>query len=279
MATETKQVTRECTFRLSEHEIVGLAKKAADVRLARAAIQVEFARTKSAFKGRIEEKENELSTILQTISEGKEKRVVSVTDVYDFNEGVVDRVLRDAGDGVVAGIDFDKHVVIAEQVADGAGGLVTQLVVETFHVSSDDPIESRVMSVEERQVSLPFKPKAQGDLPLGEPAASPTAQTDASLGEAFLKGQEVEPWRTELPDPTTEGQEVYVTGEPDRPTMVRHLAATWRLEAGEGRRFVATSRDVFGAATLVWISDEPEAATAGIPAGVMVDDTDAPPAE
>ncbi len=211
MATETKNVTREVTFKLTETEIVERAKKAADLRLARAAIQVEFARVKSSYKGRIEEKENELSAILEIISEGKEKRVVNVTDVYDFGDGVV----------------------------------------ETFHVSSNDPIESRVMSNEERQQGLPLKPRAaQGELSLTEPSASPTALTNESR-------EDVEPWRVDLPAPLTEGQELYVAGEADRPTIVRHLAATWRIEAGEARTFVARTQEVFGSPTLCWISSDP----------------------
>ncbi len=212
-ASEQRRVTREVTFRLTDKETIAKAHKAADLRLARASILEEFARVKSTYKGRLEEKENELSTVLACIKDGSEKRVADVVDVFDFEQA---------------------------------------LVITLF---SGEEVETRVMTAEERQLGFKFKTnyKDQAQLPLADKTAtaSPTALTDA----------QAEPWRVELPDPKEHPSgEVFVTGEPDRPTVVRFLAASWRIEAGESAMFRLRDEDVFGKTIKTWIREGAQAA-------------------
>jgi hypothetical protein len=188
--------------------MIAKAIKAADLRLARASILEEFARVKSTYKGRLEEKENELSMALATIKDRQEKRVADVVDVFDFEQALVITL-------------FGGHEV-----------------------------ETRVMTPEERQLGFKFKTndKDQGSLPLADktPSASPTALTEG----------EIEPWRVELPPPeASPNGEVFVTGEPNRPTIVKFLAATWRIEAGESAMFRLRDEDVFGKTIKTWIRE------------------------
>ncbi len=196
-ASEQRRVTREVTFRLTDEELIAKARKAADLRLARASILEEFARVKSTYKGRLEEKENELSMALAVIKDGKEKRVADVVDMFDFEQA---------------------------------------LVVTLF---GGEEVETRVMTPEERQLGFKFKTndkeQAQGVLPLDS---------------------EREPWRVELPSPEAHPSgEVFVTGEPDRATIVKFLAATWRIDAGESAMFRLRDEEVFGKTIKTWIRD------------------------
>ncbi len=213
-ASEQRRVTREVTFRLTDKETIAKAHKAADLRLARASILEEFARVKSTYKGRLEEKENELSTVLACIKDGSEKRVADVVDVFDFEQA---------------------------------------LVVTLF---GGEEVETRVMTAEERQRGFKFKTndKDQAQLPLADKtaSASPTALTGADTAE---------PWRVELPNPEDcPSGEVFVTGEPDRSTVVRFLAASWRIEAGESAMFRLREEDVFGKTIKTWIREGAAAA-------------------
>ena len=223
-AVERRKATREVTFRLTDEELLEKGRKAADLRLARTAIQEEFLRVKSTFKGRLEEKENELSTTLALIREGVEKRVADVIDVFRFDDAVVETYLHDR--------DVDS--------------------------TTAEPIETRQMTADERQMGFKFKKhdKNQPELPL--PATEP-AKSPATMGDP-------EPWRTDLPMPEHDGQEAYVTGEPDRPTMVRYLALTWRLEAGEGALFKVKTEEIFGNPALVWVKDMGSAPAVTAPA-------------
>lgn len=93
--TEKKKAVREVLFQLDDTELVKRAREAADLRLAGASIEEEFSRVKSTYKGRIEEKKNQISSLLDVIKNGEEKRVVEVLDVYDYEHAVVEAFYDD----------------------------------------------------------------------------------------------------------------------------------------------------------------------------------------
>ncbi len=205
-ASEQRRVTREVTFRLTDQEMIDKALKAADLRLARASILEEFARVKSTYKGRLEEKENELSTALSIIRDRQEKRVADVVDIFDFEQA---------------------------------------LVITTF---GGQEVETRVMTPTERQLGFKFKTNDKGEqveLPLEDKApVSPMRLGDPEPAIVLLPDPEVDfdPERTEM----------YVTGQPDRPTHVKHLAFTWRVEAGEGAMFRLGEQEIYGKMIRTW---------------------------
>lgn len=99
-------------------------------------------------------------------------------------------------------------------------------------------IDRRAMTVEERQLSLGFKgTPAQASLDLDKP--SPVELDNVET--------------VKLHDPITVEQDpVFVTGSPEKPTIVVHGAKQWRLEPGEAATFKVVTEEIFGKDTLVY---------------------------
>ncbi len=85
-----KPATREITIEITGPQKVEMAEKAGELRSQKAMIQEEFARTKSAFKGRIEAKESEISKLLEAIHSGSYTKEAEVVEVFDFETGQVE---------------------------------------------------------------------------------------------------------------------------------------------------------------------------------------------
>lgn len=85
-----KPATREITIVITGPQKVEMAEKAGELRSQKAMIQEEFARTKSAFKGRIEAKESEISKLLEAIHSGSFTKEAEVVEIFDFESGQVE---------------------------------------------------------------------------------------------------------------------------------------------------------------------------------------------
>jgi hypothetical protein len=131
---EKRKAIREIEFELSQGELVRRAQEAADLRLAAVSIEEEFGRIKSTYKGRIEEKKNQLSQLLDVVRAGSERRVVEVIDLFDYEHAVVEAYYEDK---VV-----ERRVMTAEE---------RQLGLGFEHVRPTKKTEA-----------------AQGELPLGD---------------------------------------------------------------------------------------------------------------
>jgi len=110
---------------------------------------------------------------------------------------------------------------------------------EVFVEHQGQVVETREMTYEEKQNGLRMK---QPELP-GIPATSKPVPPGIANPE---------PWEVTLPDPATATGPVHVPGESDRPTIVKHLAITWRQEAGEAATYEVTTEDAFGTPVLTW---------------------------
>lgn len=200
-----KPVTKEITIQISDEQIVTMAKKVGELSTDKALIQAEAQRSKSAFKGKIEEKDGEIARLLKAINEGSTTEKMEVVEVFDFEAGQIE-------------VEHDGNV-----------------------------ISVRNMTGEERQMGLklaPSDPADQGELPLAEVHQLPRAPT--LLGEP-------EPFVTTLPPPDEcPAGEVFITGEPDRATMVRYMAIQWKLEIGESAMFRLVDDDAFGTPIKTW---------------------------
>lgn len=201
MQAETKRSIREVTVQLDDLEIVTLAKKAGEVRTKKSALESEFGRVKNAYKGRIEELESEITKILTAVQEGQETRTAEVEETYNFHTNSV--IMCDSKTGRI--------------------------------------LDTRAMTVEERQMSLGFKGPAQGSLGLSLDTPTP-APVELNAVETVT-----------LPDPTSKEQEpIFVPGSPDKATIVLHGAKSWRLEPGEAASFRVAEEEIFGNPTLVY---------------------------
>lgn len=92
---ERKQITKEVTVTLTDEELLECGRKAAGLRTERLKIEQEFQRVKATFKGKIEEKENELSKLLSVIGDGKETRTLNTVEEYDYENACVVTFLDD----------------------------------------------------------------------------------------------------------------------------------------------------------------------------------------
>lgn len=154
MNLETKRTSKEIVVRITDLEIVTIAKKAANIRLAKVAIEEEFGRVKSAYKGRIEEKETELNNALVAIREGQEKRIIDVEEIFDYARNTVET--RDGQDGRL--------------------------------------YDSRAMTAEERQIAMDFDEKkasgAQRELSLRDPPVDLNSIEAVTLPDPSKEGDE-----------------------------------------------------------------------------------------
>lgn len=89
-AMETKKAVKEVVIKLDDFELIGLARKIPVLRAKKGALESELGRVKTAYKGRIEEMETELTNIYDAIRDGQEKRVMEVEEIWDYTTNSVE---------------------------------------------------------------------------------------------------------------------------------------------------------------------------------------------
>lgn len=153
MQNEVRRSTKEVTVKLDDAETVALARKASQVRLAKLSLESEFTRVKTAYKGRIEEKDSEISRLLTAVQEGQEMRIVEVEEHFNFNANTVE--VREAATGRI--------------------------------------LDTRAFTADERQIQMDFPKAepAQGTLPLGDPSAPMEVRHTVELAAPETIDQEV----------------------------------------------------------------------------------------
>lgn len=115
-------------------------------------------------------------------------------------------------------------------------------VVQTWH--DGQMLAERTMSNEERQLGMQFTRNPQQELPLeeGAPFNPPRIANSLDIKTVFLDDF----------DPELETQEVYVSGDDEHPTIVRHHVIQWQLEPGESCLFRRKTIDIHGTETFSW---------------------------
>lgn len=80
-----RTIMKEITFTLSDKDKAELGKRAGAVDKELADLKEEFADVRKDFKSRIDLKDRELKNLLRASRDGKEERMVEVTEVKDFD--------------------------------------------------------------------------------------------------------------------------------------------------------------------------------------------------
>lgn len=83
-------VTKAVRIQVTDEETVRMARKIGELSTEKALIQAEAARSKSAFKGKIETKDTEIAELLKGINDGMTTETLEVVEVFDFEAGQIE---------------------------------------------------------------------------------------------------------------------------------------------------------------------------------------------
>lgn len=207
---EQKRSTRKIAFKLSEKEIVDQALQAAAARVEITKLEVQRKQISDDFKKKIKEKEGALAECFAIIQSGEVEKPTEVIDKYNYED-----------------------MVVTTYFADGR---------------STEPIAERVMSDEERQLSIhAVRNDPQQDLFDGPDNVLPFNPPHPSPINFEHNVVNLDDFNAELAE-----QEQYVQASEDKPTLVKHYLITWKLEAGEGALFRRKTIDLHGADSFMW---------------------------